>query len=116
MCVCKPTELFDKLLHVEVEGVNDGASRLVVVMIDGYSGKAASDLPLLEHVHLDLRAKVLAHEMGRGAASYPRPDHRWSAEDQSQPQTGSVKLECGLECGVCEMCCVANDHPLYGNV
>ncbi|TNN66452.1 hypothetical protein EYF80_023360 [Liparis tanakae] len=80
----KHHDLFDKLLHVEVEGVNDGTSRLVVVVINGYSGKTASDRPLLKHVYLDLRAKVLPQEMGCGTASYPRPDHRWSTEDRSQ--------------------------------
>lgn len=54
------------------------------MMIDGHGGETASDLPLLKHVHLDLGAKVLPQEIGRGAASYPRPDHRWSTEDQSQ--------------------------------
>lgn len=76
MCVREPTELFDKLLHVEVEGVNDGSSRLVVVMVDGYSGETASDVALFKHIHLDLRTKVLPQEVSRGAASYPCPDHR----------------------------------------
>lgn len=62
---------------MEVEGVNNRASRLVVVVIDGHSGQTASDLPLLEHIHLDLWAKVLPQKMGCCTASYPRTDHSW---------------------------------------
>lgn len=76
ICVCKPTKLFDKLLHMEVEGVDDGASRFVVVVIDGYGGKATSNLSLLKHVHLNFRAEMLPQEVGRGTASYACPNHR----------------------------------------
>lgn len=69
------TELFDELLHVEVEGVDDGAPRLVVIVVDCYSCEPASDLALLVHVHLHIRAKVLAKEMGGGAASNPCSNH-----------------------------------------
>lgn len=95
--MCQPTKLFDKILHVEVEGVNDGTSRLVVIVIDSYGGETASDLALLKHVHLDFRAKVLPQEMGCGTASYPSSDHSWRTEDQSQRQRRSVKSECGSE-------------------
>lgn len=70
------TELLDEVLHVKVEGVNDGTSRLVVIVIDGHGGQATSDLSLLVHINLDLRAKVLAQEMRSGAASNPCTDHR----------------------------------------
>ena len=58
-CVFKPTQHFDKLLHVEIERVNDGTSGLVVIVIDGDGGETTSNLPLLKHVHLDLGPKVL---------------------------------------------------------
>lgn len=72
---------------MQVEGVNNGTPRLIVVVIDGYSGEAASNRSLLKDIHLDLRAKVLPQEMGCGAASYTRPDHRWSRDD-SETVTG----------------------------
>lgn len=71
---------------MEVEGVNDGSSRLVVFVIDGYGGETTSDLSLLEHVHLDLRAKVLPQEMCCGTATYPRPDHRWRIRANSREE------------------------------
>ena len=80
LCVSKPTKLFDKLLHVEVEGVNDGTSRLIVIVIDGHSGETTPDFTLFEHIDLYLRAKVLPQEVGRGTATYPCPDHRWITE------------------------------------
>lgn len=75
-----PTKLFDKLLHVEVERVDDGASGLVVIVIDCYRGEATSDLSLFKHVHLNLRAEVLPQEMSCGTASNPSPDHSCVSE------------------------------------
>lgn len=89
---------------MEIEGVNDGSSRLVVIVIDSHSGKAASDLPLLIHIHLDLGAKVLPEEMGCSTASYSCPDHRCIAEDQSQRQKGSVKSDLRLDYCVASGC------------
>lgn len=96
VCVFKPTQHFDKLLHVEVEGVNDGTSGLVVMVIDGDGGETTSNLPLLKHIHLDLGPKVLPQEMGRGAASYPRPDHRWSTENQKPKSEIRVRFGCEM--------------------
>lgn len=73
---------------MEVERVNDGTSRLVVVVIDGHSSKSASDLPLLEHINLDLWAKVLPQKMGCCTASYPCPDHSWSTDDANKQRIG----------------------------
>lgn len=83
VCVCKPTELFDKLLHMEVEGVDDGSSRLVVIVIDGYGGETTSNLTLFKHIHLYLWAEVLPQEVGCGTASYTCPHHRWNRWRQS---------------------------------
>lgn len=73
--------------------MNDGTARLIVVVVNGYSGKTASDLRLLKHVYLDLRPEVLPQEMGCGAASYPRPDHRCSTEDQRRIVTTQYVFE-----------------------
>ena len=67
---------------MQVEGVDDGASRLIVIVIDGYSSETTSNVTLFENVHLHLGAKVLPQEMGRGAASNPRADHRWMTNGQ----------------------------------
>lgn len=66
---------------MKVEGVYDGAPRLVVMVIDRHCGEAASHLPFLKHVDLDLRAKVLPQEVCRGAASDTGPDNRWAERD-----------------------------------
>lgn len=90
--------------------MNNGTTRLIVLVIDGYSGETTSDLPLLKYVNLDLRAKVLPQEMGRGAASYPCPDHRWNADD-SEPMTerGVKSVLIGSEIHLKK----TYDHKLY---
>lgn len=89
--------------------MNNGTTRLIVMVIDGYSGETTSDLPLLKYVNLDLRAKVLPQEMGRGAASYPGPDHRWNTDD-SEPMTerGVKSVLLGSEIHL-----KTNDHKSY---
>ena len=49
---------------MEIEGVNDGASGFVVIVIDSDCGKSTPDLLLLEHINLDLWSEMLAQEVG----------------------------------------------------
>ena len=67
------TQLFDEVLHMPVEGVNDRPPRLVVLMVDRHRRETAPNLTLLEHVDADLGAKVLAQEVGGSRSSDPRP-------------------------------------------
>lgn len=81
MCVCVTlTELFHKLLHVKVEGVDDGTPRLIVVVIDCHRGEAAAHIAFLKHVQLDLRAEVLPQEVCGRAASDTGADNRYAGE------------------------------------
>lgn len=68
---------------MKVEGVYDGAPRLIVMVIDRHCGETASHLPFLKHVDLDLRAKVLPQEVCRGATSDTSPDNRWAEKDSA---------------------------------
>lgn len=55
--------------------MDDGASGLVLVMVDGHSGETTPDFTFVVHIYLDFWAKVLPQEVSSSTSSNPCTDH-----------------------------------------
>lgn len=69
------TQLLDEVLHVQAQGVEGGGPALVVLLVDGDGGQAATHSPLLKYVDLYPGPEVLLEEMGYGGAPDSGPNH-----------------------------------------
>lgn len=69
----------DEILHVEAQRVEGGCPALVVLLVDGDSGQAATHSPFLVDNNLCPGSKVLLKEMGHGGA--PNPSSNNSSQD-----------------------------------
>lgn len=57
------TQSVHKVLHVQVERVNDASSRLIIVSSDVRSGQTTSYSVRLKHFDLDRWTKLLSQEI-----------------------------------------------------